>query len=333
MPHENTAPKESIALTNSLVKINRFLDRIFPLLVTLGVILGVSFQGFFSHLRVYVPFLFGLVTLSGALKLKIRELGATVSSPRPLIAYLLFSRILVPVMVFALSRLVFGNADVVTGFVLLYAIPTAVTSFIWVTVYGGNAALALTLILLDTVLAPLISPATVRFLLGSAVTLDMSGMIVSLFLMVVVPTIIGVTLNETSKGKIPTVIAPFVAPLSKLTMVVVIASNTSAVASQLRLNNPFLWKVSSVCVAFIVVNFILARTAARTAKLDRGQMVSFLFTSCLRNSAAAMTLAIRYFPEYAALPAVLGIVLQHNTSAVMGRIFFGKIGSGETKAR
>jgi len=313
------------------LRINRVLERVFPLLVSMGVVLGVLLPWLFIGLRPYVPWLFGVVTLAGALKLRVRELGRTVSSPFPILLFFFTARVFFPLMVFALSSLIFRNEpDIVAGYVLLYSIPTAVTGFIWVTIFKGDHALALTLILLDTIFAPIVVPVTVRLFLGAGINLNMMGMAVSLILMVVIPTVIGVTLNEASRGKIPAMITPYVAPLSKITMFLVIAANVAAVAHQVHFANPWVWVISAACVSFIVLSFICSRFVTLAVKFDRKKQVSFLFTSCLRNSAAAMTLAIRYFPEYAALPAVLGILFQQNTAAVMGRIFFGKPGGSES---
>ena len=312
------------------LRANRSLERIFPLLISLGVVLGVVLPWAFVGLRPFVPWLFGTVTLVGALKLRVRELGRTVSSPLPIFLFFFIARVFMPSMVFFFSSLIFRNdLDIVSGYVLLYSVPTAVTGFIWVTIFKGDAALALTLILLDTLLAPIVVPGTVRVFLGAGIDLDMTGMAVSLVLMVVIPTITGVTLNESSQGKIPAIITPYLAPLSKIFMIMVVAANASAVAHQIRFDNPRLWIISAACIGFIVLSFICARFATIAGKFQREKQISFLFASSLRNSAAAMTLAIRYFPEAAALPAVLGIMFQHNTAAVMGRIFFGKIGADE----
>lgn len=302
----------------------------FPLLVSLGVVLGVALPWVFINLRPLVPWFFGTVTLVGALKLRVRELGRTVSSPVPILLFFFMARLFMPFVVFTLSRLIFrDDPDVVTGYVLLYSVPAAVTAFIWVSIFKGDPALALTLILLDTILSPLVVPGTIRFFVGTGMDLDMVSMTISLVLMIVIPTIAGVSLNESSRGKIPALISPYLTPLSKIFVIFVLAANTAAVAPQIRLDNPRLWIVIAVCIGFIALSFTCARLVAFAGKFNREKQVSFLFASGLRNSVAAMTLAIQYFPQAAALPAVMGIILQQNTAAIMGRIFFGKTGGGE----
>ena len=309
-------------------KVNRFLDRVFPVLLSLGVVLGVAFPWVFIEIRPLVPWLFGTVTLAGALKLRVRELGAAVSSPLPIILFFFMARVFMPSVIFLLSSLIFrGEPDIIAGYVVLYSVPAAVTAFIWVSIFKGDPALALTLIMLDTLLSPIVVPGTVRLFLGGEVNLDMTGMAISLILMIVIPTIAGVTFNELSRGKIPALVTPYLTPLTRLIMLLVLGANAAAVAPQIRLDNPRLWLIIAACIGFIALSFTCARIVTLAGKFDRKKQISFLFTTSLRNSVAGMTLAIQHFPELAALPAVMGVVLQQNTAAIMGRIFFGKIGN------
>ena len=317
-------------LSLSLDKINRALERAMPLLAPLGVALGVALPGVFLGLRPFIPWLFGTMTLAGSLKLRARELGKAVSAPLPIIVFFISAHVVMPLLVLFLSRLVFGgDPDTISGYVLLFSVPTAVSGFIWVSIFRGDPALSLTLILLDTVLAPAVVPGTVRLLLKTGVKLDMTGMAVSLVFMILIPTIAGVALNELSRGKIPALATPFLAPLSKICMVLVIAANSAAVAPQIRPDNPRLWKIVAACIAFCVTGFILARLASLAGKFDKKKQTSLFFASGLRNTSAAMTLGIEFFPGAAALPAVLGILFQQTIAALMGRVLLGKTDSGE----
>jgi len=307
-------------------RINRALERIMPLLTPFGVVMGVVLHRVFLELRPFVTLLFAIMTLSGALKLRARELGKAASAPIPLLFFFFTAHILMPVIIFLLSSLIFRyDPDTVSGYVLLYSAPTAVTGFIWVSIFRGDPALSLALILLDTILAPLVVPGTVRLLVGSHITLDMTGMAVSLIYMVVIPTIVGVALNELSRGKIPAKVSPYLTPFSKICMILVISANVSAVAPEFDPRNPRLWIIAAVCIGFSVLSFTGAKFACMAAKLNREKQTSLFFASGLRNTSAAMTLAIEFFPGPAALPAVLGVMFQQTIAAFMGRLLLGKV--------
>jgi predicted Na+-dependent transporter len=189
--------------------------------------------------------------------------------------------------------------------------------------YKGDNALALALILISTVVAPLVVPGTMSILMGTRVVLDMSGIAISLILMVVVPTLVGVSANEISHGAAPRVAGPFLNPLAKVCLILVIAANASAVAPKIRFDEPRVWLIAAVCVLFAVLGYFLSRFIGIICRLPQDKRVTIFFSSGLRNISAATTIAIEFFPEAAALPALLGIVFQQTMAAIMGRLLLG----------
>ncbi|MDR2758231.1 MAG: hypothetical protein LBB78_02485, partial [Spirochaetaceae bacterium] len=307
--------------------VNQLLDRLMPVLIPSGVLAGILFPRVFILLRPFVPWLFGVMTLSGAIKLRARDLGKAVTDPIPVLLFFLFTHVLMPGIVFLLSRLLFsGSQDIVSGYVLLFSIPTAVSGFIWVSMYGGDPALSLTIILLDTLCAPLVVPGTVTLLLGTSLTLDMTGITVSLFFMVVFPTLIGVLLNEISRGKIPRIISPYVGPAAKICLTLVVSANTSAIAAQVRLQDPVFWLVGITCVFLTALGFIGANLTGLIGRLNPEKRTTLFFASGLRNISASATLAIEFFPEAAALPAILGMLCQQSLAALLAKLFVGSGG-------
>jgi predicted Na+-dependent transporter len=304
--------------------LNRRLERLMPVLTPAGVALGFLLPRFFIHFRPFVPWIFAVMTLSGALKLRLRELGQVLRRPLPIVLALAGAHLLIPLAVFLVSRLVFpGDADTVSGFVLLYAAPTAVSSFIWVNMYRGDNALALALILIATAAAPAVVPFTLSALMGTSVALDMRSMALSLVLMVVIPTVAGVGANELSRGRAPRLLLPCLNPLAKFCLILVIAANSAAVVPQFRFGDRRLWIVAGLCVVFAVMGHSVSWFIGVLCRLDRQRQVTVFFSASLRNISAASTLAIEFFPESAALPALLGIVFQQTMAALMARLLLG----------
>lgn len=130
----------------------------------------------------------------------------------------------------------------ITGLILAASIPTGVSTFVWVSMYKGNIALTLSIILIDTMLAPFLVPGILSLLVGTDVQLDVYDMMSSLFWMIVVPSLIGMILNEWSKGAIAPVWGPRLNPFSKLTMAAIVAINGSVVAPILRIS-ACIWQV------------------------------------------------------------------------------------------
>jgi len=310
---------------SSLQKINNYLDRLIPVTTPLAVFMGLLFPAFFSVLRPYVFLLFGIMTFSGALKLTASELTAAVRNPLPIALFFLSAHIIMPLAALFSSSMIFSdNPDVIAGFILLFAGPTAVSGFIWVMIFKGDKALGLTLILLDTLLAPLAVPATLSVLMGAKVEMDMSGIAVSLLFMVVVPTIIGVGINEFSRGKIPRKICPGLDPFAKVCLIIVIAANSSAIAPIVKFKDPLVWQAAALCIFLTAAGFLLAWLFGFAGKCGGEKKASLIIAGGLRNNSAVMTIAVAFFPEAAVLPTLVSIIFQQIIAAVMGKLIIGR---------
>ena len=302
--------------------INGKLERLMPVLFPFGVVLGFAMHGFFSHVRPLVPVLFGLITLSGTLRLKFTEFGSTIRNPFPILLFLAMVRVLMPLTAMFVSKFFFFDVDpnIVTGFVLLFSGPVAIASFIWTGMFRGNRALCLTIIFIDTMLAPISVPGTLSILFGEMVKMDMGGIAMSLVWMVVLPTIAGVTLNETSRGKIPALICPYLSPVSKILFMTVIAANSSALVSVVHFRDPLVWKVATLSISLSVTAFLLARLVGTVSKCGAEKEVTLFFTVGMKNISVVTTIAVAFFPEgIVALPAITGILFQQIIAAVMSR--------------
>jgi tagaturonate reductase len=263
--------------------------------------------------------------LSGALQLRIAEFGSTIRNPAPILVFFISAHVLMPLCAMFAATLFFGDKpDIVVGYVLLFSGPIAVSSFIWTSIFRGDKALCLTMILLGTLIAPLVMPGTISLLMGAKVTMDMSGIAISLILMVVLPTIIGVMINETSREKIPNWVCPYLNPVSKICLVLVIAANTSPVVKTIRFDDPMILKIAGLCVVLSAGGFVLSKCTALAAKCNTEKGVTLFFCGGLRNISIVTTIAVTFFPETAALPALLGIVFQQTISAIMGKLMLRK---------
>ncbi|MDR2964383.1 MAG: bile acid:sodium symporter family protein [Treponema sp.] len=301
--------------------INRQLERLIPITTPAGIILGFLLPAVFINLRPLVPLLFGIMTFSGALKLKAAEMGASVKNPIPIALFFISAHIIMPVVSKLLVSLFIDDENILTGFILVFASPTAVSSFFWVMIFKGDKALGLTLILLDTMLAPIVVPGTLFILLGKTVAMDMTGIAISLFLMVVLPTILGVGTNEISRGKVPSIISPYLDPVSKICLILVIAANASPLASKIQFNDPLVWLTAIICIALIVIGFIIIYLFDILFKFKKDKGISLILMGGLRNNSAAMTIAVTFFANAAvSLPVIMSLIFQQTIAAFVGKL-------------
>ena len=307
------------------VLIDSQMSRMMPLLPLAGLVIGFFLPDVFIHLRPWTPWFLSMITFSGVLKLRVTELGGVLRKPIPIFCFFILSRILTPLYVLFFSSIFFaGNSETIAGFILLYSAPAAASGFIWITTFRGNMALGLSLILFDTLLSPIFMPLSISVLAGSKVTMDPGSIMISLIFTVVIPTILGIMLNETSRGKIPALISPYFNPLSKFSLMLIIAANASSTLPAIQFNDQKIWKIAGLCITLTILTMLTARLAGFITRCDYEKSVALVFTIGQRNTSAAIIIATSFFPEAFALPALINILFQQIISGIMGNLLFRK---------
>jgi BASS family bile acid:Na+ symporter len=317
-------------------KLNKALEKFMPFLTPTGVALGLIFSAqlhSYSYLAIWI---FAAMSFAGAIGSNFKDLGKVMMHPLPIVINFVILHMLMPLVGWAVGSIFFPGDDLTqTGFVLLFVIPTGVISLIWVTIYKGNLALTLALILLDTLLSPVIVPFSLSVLVGAKVQMDVWDIMKGLMYMVVIPSIVGMAMNQLTKGKIKLVWGPNLAPFSKLGLFVVVALNSAVVA-------PYLSQMNSKLVAILLLALICAPIgytagwmASRAFKWSPQVTVALTFNSGMRNLSAGAVLAVSFFPPPVALPVIAGMMFQQIIASIYGTRLgkaFGTNTVAETKA-
>jgi len=307
-------------------QLNRMLERLMPIITPTGVVLGLLLGHHVSWMKPSVTWLFAFLTLTSALSISVNDIGKTLRKPLFLLVFFLCANLILPFIAWGASKLCFpSERDLQTGYMLLKATPSAVVGSVWSSIYGGNLAISLTILLIDTVLAPLLVPFTMRIFTGKAVMMNTSSMMLSLLSMVVIPSVIGVAINQITKGKVNKNVAPCLKPFSKIGLLFVIMINTSQVSDALIKDASWRYvPIVLLCVALASAGFPIVYHFCKLFRFSHEDAISVTFAASLRNISAALVLAIDYFPPMSALPVILGIVSQQAVCAVMASLLFGE---------
>lgn len=308
-----------------LQKLNSKLERIMPLLTPTSVILGVTFAVYLENFSYLIPWIFAFMTFSGSLNSSLKSLQQVVLHPLPLILSMMILHIIMPLWAFGIGNLVFSEETfTVTGLLLGMIIPTGISSFLWVSIYRGNISLTLTIILIDTLLSPFIVPFVLSLFVGEKVEMEIFSMMKGLFGMVVIPSLLGMFLNEVTKGKVTKALSPNLAPFSKISLGIVVMINSAVVAPYLR--NVDLKLVIIAVVVFLIAfsGYLFAFMIGKLFKQDRETVIALTFTGGMRNISAGAVIAISYFPAPVAVPVVIGMLFQQILASLYG-LFMGRI--------
>lgn len=311
----NTAP---------FIKLNKKFEKIMAFITPTAVLIALIFGKYFVPLKPLVNILFGLMTFFGAMKISAEDMKAAFKKPLFIVAYVIASFLIMPLFAQLISKTFFSNSIIVgSGYNLVRAVPTAVVGSVWATMFNGNLAVSLAILLIDTLLAPAITPFMLKIYTGTAVQLDTFGMMKSLCFMVVIPFILGIIFNHFFKKQIKETIGPITNPISKILFFVEIIINVSQVSQ--RIVSEASWDYALVIVAALILSilgFLTGHMVSRVIRLQKKEDVSITFAVALRNTNAALVLAIGFLPELAALPIIFSIVIQQTLAAIMGKVIF-----------
>lgn len=303
-----------------LEKLNLFLQRYIAILTPLSVVLGVLLESVGHNLLFLVTWLFAFMTFAGSLHMKFKDVKIFVKHPVLIVFTMVFLHLLMPLWVYFLSTVIFDDHLLTVGFIVSVAVPTGVSSVIWINICKGNLPLGLSIILINTLLSPFIIPAMLHIVSGEQIHLDVASLMLNLILMIVLPTILGILVNELSKGEIPKRYGKKLSPISKLCLLTVIMINSSAIAPYLKDFNLHLISVLLLVFFVAVSGYAFALLIGRYILKDYPQMITLIFTGGMRNIALGVIVATTYFPSKVAMPVVFGMLFQQVLASVFSKV-------------
>lgn len=301
--------------------INSKLDKVFPYMIPTAIFVGMFLGEGIAGWQGAVPWLFALVTFVGSLKLSFKDMRATLQKPKPILIILLVLRILMPLWALAVGSLIFPYDGLTRQGLLLFAlIPVGVNSAVWTVMFGGNLALSLSVIIIDTLLSPFVLPASLLLLTGTQVEMDSVGMMVSLLQMIVIPSILGMAVNQLLKGELPKAWTPRFGMLSKIALILVVLINGGNVAPHFQSIDAHLFRIMGAIILLATSAYVVSWLLARLGKFSEPDTVSIVFGGGMRNVSTGIVLAVAYFPAAAAVPVVTSIFFQQIICAIFGHL-------------
>lgn len=271
-------------------------------------------------MRFLVPWIFAVMTFAGSISINFQGLRSVRKHPKFILLTIAFLHILMPIWAYILSILVFDDHLLTVGFILSVAVPTGVTSFIWVSICNGNKPLGLSIILIDTLLSPIVFPLLSKIAVGQKVMIDTTSIMLDLIWMVVLPSILGMLVNEWGKADFVSKLNRVFAPMQKLSIFLIVFINSSVIAPYIK---NISWEIMDVILLVLVVSlsgysFCILIGHFLWRKMDL--ITTFVFTGGMRNIAVGVVVASTYFPARSVLPVVFGMLFQQVLASQFGKI-------------
>lgn len=296
-----------------------------PLVVILCLFTGIVFSDTLGHLTFLVPYVFALMTFTGAIRTSFRQMADIARHPIPLIVSYAMIHVVIPLAALIAGKAFLpGSSSYISGLVLEYVVPTAVSSVMWCVVSGGDISLTLSIILLDTLTAPLMIPLSLHILIVTQVQIDFLKMMLDLMWMVALPALFAMLMNHFSNNRIGEKISPVTAPFGKFALIFIITINSTRIA-------PFVHHITAVQFIVIAIIFVIAALgyaggwlAGFLLRKDSGTIASMTFGCGMRNISAGVVIAAAYFPAETMFPVMAGTLFQQALASVFSHLLTKK---------
>lgn len=269
--------------------------------------------GGFELRRLIVP-LIQVIMFGMGTSLSTADFARVFRMPKPVFVGLGLKYTIMPLTGVALVKLFGFESEVAAGVILIGTVSAGVASSVMVYLAQGSIALAVTMTICSTLLAPVLTPLLMKLLAGQYVPIGLFAMMVEIINMIVLPIVAGLVFNRLLHGKM--------AVVDRLLPVVSMVSICLTIAIITALSRDKLLQVGpQLIVAMMLQNvtgYVLGYAGARRFGLDETEARTVAFVVGLQNGGMASGLAINVLRSSDAglAPAVFGAWMNISGSAL-----------------
>lgn len=282
------------------------LTTLFPVWVLLGASLGIgtpqAFDWFHSG---YFTTSLGFLMLSMGLTLTFNDFKECMKRPEPIGVGYAAQYIIKPLLGFLISKVLNLSPALATGLILVSCCPGGQASNVATYIAHGDVALSVLMTTASTIGAIFMTPLLTKLLAGTLVPVDAKGLALSTFQVVLVPTVLGVLVNEFFPG--------FVKKIKPILPLVGVAITTLLCASPCAQVAPIL-RAKGMDLAFAVgllhaAAFALGYFLSRGLSFDEKTSRTVSIETGMQSAALGFLLAQKHFPDpLVAVPSAVSVV-------------------------
>jgi bile acid:Na+ symporter, BASS family len=263
------------------------------------------------------------------LDLDLAEFRRTLRTPKGPVVGLVTQFLVLPAVAFVVIRLLAVEPAIAVGMLVVAASPGGTVSNVITHLADGNTSLSIAMTTVSTFVAMVMTPANLAFYSARVpavqelgVSLDPVNLVLTLLLVMGVPVAVGVLLQVVRPAVAARLLRPMrIVAVGGLLAIIVgaLVANAGSIVSSLQ----------AVAVAVILLNAIalgLGYGAGRAFRLGARDCRAVAIEVGIQNSALALTLVLRFFPDLggAALVAAFWGIWHMISGLLLARVWSGR---------
>ena len=305
---------------NGIDKVNRFIGRYMAVLIIAAAALSLFLPASGNWINTeWINYLLMAVMLGMGMTLNIKDLGMVFTRPKDILLGCAAQFTIMPLLAFLLSKAFSLDTALTAGVILVGTCPGGTSSNVITYLSKGDVALSVGMTSVNTLLAPLLTPAITYLLLRKSVDVDVPAMILSIVKVVIVPIIVGAVISKLLGKRSEQ--AGKAMPLVSVTAITLIVM---CVVSH---NSEKIFSTGAIVFAVVIIHNLLGYLCGfglgKILRLETKKVKALSVEIGMQNSGLASSLAVTAFPDLsmATVPGAIFSVWHNISGAILGSIF------------
>ena len=267
----------------------------------------------------WINYLLMLVMFGMGLTLKAEDFRYVFSNPKNILAGCIGQFTIMPLLAFALGKAFQFDTALLAGVILVGTCPGGTASNVITYLAGGDVALSVGMTSVNTLLAPILTPAITYLFLHTTVHVNVWAMFLSIVEVIIIPIVLGLLFNYffASITRQLVRILPLISITAICLIVMTVVSHNAGKIRSIGL------PIFAVVILHNLLGYACGFGLGKALRLDVAKTKALSIEIGMQNSGLATSLAGTAFPDLA-MATVPGAVFSvwHNISgAVLANIY------------
>ncbi|MBQ3632831.1 MAG: bile acid:sodium symporter family protein [Paludibacteraceae bacterium] len=304
-------------------KLCHYISEYMAWLVLAGALLALAFPSVLQPIPTKtINYMLGVVMFGMGLTLNLLDFKIVFSRPKDIIIGCLAQFTVMPLLAWGLAKAFQLDEALALGVVLVGCCPGGTASNVITYLAKGDLALSVGMTGVSTILAPLLTPLLTLALAGKSIHVDVVGMLLSIFLVVIFPIIAGLVIKSiwpqfTDKAK--DYLPAFSSVAIAFTVAIVISANASKLLAGglIIVLVVMLHNLSGLGLGYLIGKLLgLEEPKKRAISIEVG----------MQNSGLASALATLHFAAFpmATIPGAIFSVWHNISGAIVAWLYTEK---------
>ena len=297
---------------DSFTKFSAVFSNLFPLWTVLSAALALTKPAFFNFMTTpTITFCLALLMFSMGITLTVDDFLRVFKKPDVIGLGFLYCYAVMPALAFFIGNAIGLSGPLLAGLILVGSINGGQASNLCAYIAKGDVALSVLMTTATTIGCIFMTPLICKLALGAIVDVNAIGMAISTIKVVLVPVVLGVTLNKVTPKTCRTV-EPF-CPIVGVIMTVILVGGSVAQCADGILNAGV--KLQIAAFMLHLLGGVLGYWGMKVFKYSETTCRTCAIETAMKSSAFGFLLASLHFPEFLVrVPSAVSVVWM----AVMG---------------